>query len=304
MRPLSRQARAFVCEQLAPGGRVLGVRALKGGISCSVHALRVERPDGTTTEVVVRRMDPAWGPSANAIAEREFRLLEVLARHNFPSPRPLLLDRSGERLEAPGMIITRLPGRGVLLPRNVPSFVDQLAATMVQLHTLPTDELGFLPPQRDSVDAVIARGPDNDEPFHLEVWAAVRELWPNIKAAGRKDLLHGDYWPGNVVWHRDRLSGVVDWEETKLGHSIRDLATCRCDMSVLLGAEAAARLTAAYPGDKSELPFWDLYVSTGALRYMHEWVRGYNDLGRVDLDAQMARERVKNFAAAALQRIG
>ena len=40
-----------------------------------------------------------------------------------------------------------------------------------------------------------------------------------------RTLVHGDYWPGNLLWQRGRLTGVVDWEEPRLGDPSRDVAT-------------------------------------------------------------------------------
>jgi len=50
----------------------------------------------------------------------------------------------------------------------------------------------------------------------------------------------------------------------------------------------------------ANLPFWDLLVATGALRYIENWARGYRDLGRTDLSGELARARVEQFARAAL----
>ena len=35
--------------------------------------------------------------------------------------------------------------------------------------------------------------------------------------AGPHRLLHGDYWPGNVLWQQGRLAAVLDWEDAALG---------------------------------------------------------------------------------------
>src|SRR5438876_11421749 len=101
-RPLSAVARAYLCEQLAPGGRVIRVKTLKGGLSCIVQAVRIERGDGSAFEVVTRRMNPMWD-NCEDTAEREFRVLEVLTRHSVPTARPLLLDKTGTHLGQPAV---------------------------------------------------------------------------------------------------------------------------------------------------------------------------------------------------------
>ncbi|MDQ3811321.1 MAG: phosphotransferase, partial [Chloroflexota bacterium] len=122
-----------------------------------------------------------------------------------------------------------------------------------------------------------------------------------------RKLLHGDFWPGNTIWFRQRLTGVIDWELARLGDAARDVATCRCDLAVLFDlatADLFARLYEAATGAAvPNLPFWDVYSSTSALWYMSDWVRAYQMLGRRDLTADQARGRVAVFAEAALERL-
>ena len=47
--------------------------------------------------------------------------------------------------------------------------------------------------------------------------------WRQSAVAGdeRIALLHGDYWPGNVLWKNGALVGVIDWEDTQHRRSDR-----------------------------------------------------------------------------------
>jgi aminoglycoside phosphotransferase (APT) family kinase protein len=51
-------------------------------------------------------------------------------------------------------------------------------------------------------------------------------------------LLHGDYWPGNVLWQDGELVAVIDWEDAKLGDPLADLAISRLDIAWILGTAA------------------------------------------------------------------
>ncbi len=44
-------------------------------------------------------------------------------------------------------------------------------------------------------------------------------------------LLHGDLWPGNVLWQDGRLVAVVDWEDGAVGAPLIDVASARGDLS-------------------------------------------------------------------------
>jgi aminoglycoside phosphotransferase (APT) family kinase protein len=117
-------------------------------------------------------------------------------------------------------------------------------------------------------------------------------------------VIHGDFWPGNTIWYRERLVGVIDWEMTRLGDPAKDVATCRCDLSMLFDIEAAEAFLRQYEAHTRaavpDLTFWDLYVIRGALRYLHLWEAGYHALGRTDLTTPVARGRVTNFARGIL----
>jgi len=301
VRPISRGERDWLCHELAPGGRVVRVRALRGGVSCSVHALLLESAADTRQNVVVRRYGEDWNNDPD-VCEREFKLLQALARLDYPAPRPLLLDRDGAIFATPTLVMTRLSGRADLQPRNIDGFLEQLAQALANLHRLPTSGSDFLPRHTDRVESAIERRAQREDPLESTVWQRVHALWPTVARDTR--VIHGDFWPGNTVWYRTRLSGVVDWEMAALGTPARDVATCRCDLANLFDPDTADAFARRYEraagASVSDLAFWDLLVSTGALRYIDDWSVGYRALGRDDLTAPEARRRVERFARAAL----
>jgi len=48
--------------------------------------------------------------------------------------------------------------------------------------------------------------------------------------------------------------------------------------------------------------FWDLLISTWAVREMHEWALAYRIFGRPELTTEVAVGRIRAFARAALER--
>jgi aminoglycoside phosphotransferase (APT) family kinase protein len=307
MRPPAPSALDALRDALVPGGDVVRVRPLRGGISCSVHVVRLADACGVRRNVVVRRYGDDWQAEDPAVCTREFKLLAVLSLRGLPVPRPLLLDQEGSTFGAPTIVMTRVGGRALLSPRDVDSYLQQLAEVLVALHRVPIAELDFLPRQRPRVEAILARGPASTDRLEAQVWAAVRSLWPSVAAADCATVIHGDYWPGNTIWQNGRLRGVVDWEMAQLGDAARDVATCRCDLTVLFDIETADEFVRRYERIRgtavADLPFWSLFVATGALRYMHEWVAGYHALGRPDLDGPAARARVADYARVLLANV-
>jgi aminoglycoside phosphotransferase (APT) family kinase protein len=288
------------------GAEVVRVTELKGGVSCSVHSVRLERSDGTRDNVVVRRYGADWHDEGPEVCEREFTLLGALAQRGFPAPRPLLLDKTGTYFGMPTIVISRLPGRGILAPRDLDGYVQQMVDVLVTLHQLPAAEFAFLPNDRERTDRMIVRGPANDDQLQKQIWSVVQSMWPRVKQAARSALIHGDFWPGNIVWLRDKLSGVVDWEMGRLGDPSKDVGICRCDMAMLFDMDTADEFSRRYAlargAPVADVDFWSLYATTHALRYMHEWAAGYQALGRAELTPEASTKRVADYARQLLAR--
>jgi aminoglycoside phosphotransferase (APT) family kinase protein len=305
---LSAAALERVRDAVAPNGRVVRVRPLRGGVSSVVHVVRLETASGKRQAVVVRRYGEYWKQADPAACKREFRLLEALAKTSFPAPRPLLLDAEGGPFGAPTVVMTRLPGRPILAPRDLRDYLRQSAEVLAEVHRVPTDGLGFLPHQRRLVERTLAHDPPAlDDPLQRAVWDAVVADWPRVSANMEPDsLLHGDYWPANLLWHRNRLVGVVDWEQPRLGDRAVDVATCRGDVAVLFGPEAARLFLDDYERASGaplrNLRFWDLLACTAALREILDWAAIYPVLARADLTPEISRERVRAYAQTALDR--
>ena len=303
-------ALATLRDALAPGGRVGRVRRLRGGVSSGMHAVELFEADGARRWVVLRRYSDYWLENEPAVCAREWRLLHLLERHALPAARPLWLDAAGAVFGRPALVTTRLPGRPLLAPRDVAAWARGLAGAIAAVHRAPIApaELDFLVDQGTDLDRRLAGEPpaaDLAHPRGAAVWEALRRCWPRVRRGGRR-LVHGDYWPGNTVWHRGRLAGIVDWEQPRRGDPVQDVGCCRHDLTLLAGPEAAELFLAAYEAAAGPVPnlfFWDLHVAAmGALSELDHWLAGYHDLGRTDLTLDVVCARRDAFIASALAR--
>jgi aminoglycoside phosphotransferase (APT) family kinase protein len=269
----------------------------------------LKSPDGAHVAVVVRRYGEYWQRIDPAAVVREFKLLAVLAKNpSFPAPRPLLLDVEGGPFGAPTVVMSRLPGRPELAPRDLHGYLQQMAETLAILHRVPVEACDFLRDQRAIVSGRLSASPQTADPLEQAIWEAVLREWQRISAEPDEPraLVHGDYWPGNLLYRRGRLSGVIDWEQPRLGDPSKDVATCRADLWVLFGQAAADEFAALYESAAgrrlSNMRFWQLLNSTYAVPQMPEWAVAYRVLGRPDLTTDVAVERVRAYAVNALER--
>ncbi len=272
-----------------------------------MYLVHLEASDGTRLAVVVRRYDGEWYRADPEACTREVKVLEELNRWSFPAPRPLLLDKQGGPFGVPTVVMTPLPGRPVVRTPDIEDYVRQIATTLAQLHRVPIDHLDFLPDQAALLSNGLGKRKLADDPLEPGLRQAVLAAWTTVSAAPtRRTLVHGDYWPGNLLWQRGRLVGVVDWEDARIGDPGRDVAICRGDLTVLFGQHAANAFLRHYEaaaGDHvSNLPFWDLLTCTLALPELEHWLAGWRALGRSDMTVETARERFRGLARAALAR--
>src|SRR5437660_10983245 len=98
-------------QQLEPGSRLVRAWALTGGVSAQVTALEIERPDGQTKKMIVRRHGEVDLKHNPHIAEDEFKLLHLLQQSvGLATPTPYYLDQSGEIFSAPYIVIEYIEG--------------------------------------------------------------------------------------------------------------------------------------------------------------------------------------------------
>jgi aminoglycoside phosphotransferase (APT) family kinase protein len=307
----SREALARLCAEIQPGGTVGAIRRLRGGISSGMHAVQLIGPGDVRRWVVVRRYGEWRIKHYPRTPDQEWATLTALARVGAPTPLPIWLDREGTTFGCPTLVTSKMPGRGMLAPRDPSLWVTELAQALGKIHAaaLSQEEMAMLTDQRNGIIRLLDRDQPRsvlaERPGGTEVWQAMRRLWPTIEPV-TPTVVHGDYWPGNTLWLRGRLSAVVDWEQVQRGDPAQDVACCRQDLTFLLGPDAAEAFLRAYEAFTGrtirQLVFWDLYMITSSIGYLEGWVKGYHDLGRTDLSPEEARARLARFTADALDR--
>ncbi len=117
-------------------------------------------------------------------------------------------------------------------------------------------------------------------------------------------LVHDDFWSGNTVWYRRRLSGIVDWTSAAVGDPRTDVAQCRIDMALMYSIAAAGRFQRHYERVRGrelrDMPFWDLYHAASALASLPFFLTGYVDFGLRHLTMQVMQRRLRAFVNRAL----
>ena len=234
-------------------------------LSRRAFALHAMWPDGKAARLILLTHSENDRRRNSKMANDEFRLLQTLQRADLPVAQPLHLCTAHD---PPFFITDGLQGSSRFEPQDLARYCGQLADALSAIHALDLSrhDLSFLPAQAARIAAsLLTTGHE-----FASIAAAMRSAHRFIRA-NPPVLLHGDFWPGNLLWQGEKLAGVIDWEDAMLGDPLGDLGKSRLEILWALGYEAMEIYTARYLArgaqlDTSALPYWDLW---GAQRLQH-----------------------------------
>lgn len=284
-------------QRIAPGSRLLRAWPLTGGVSAQMTALEIVRADGTTVRWVVRR-NADVDAQGEYVAATEFRLLRALQATALPTPTPIAYHPPGEIFDTPTLVLAYVEGAPQFTPANIDTFVRQLAAQLAQIHRLDVAalDLSFLPQQADAVSARLRTRPAAFDETMSEgrIRDTLAAVWP-LPPVNPPALLHGDFWPGNVLCQDDQIAAVIDWEDAALGDPLADLANGRLEVLWAFGDEAMHSFTHDYAAlmpwvDLRHLPYWDLSAALRPIGQFETW-------GLDAATVRTMRERHRGFVA-------
>jgi aminoglycoside phosphotransferase (APT) family kinase protein len=137
-------------------------------------------------------------------------------------------------------------------------------------------DLSFLPQQAKIVTEKLARRPANLDDSLAEgtIRDTLEAIWP-WPQANQSALLHGDFWPGNLLWKNGRLVAILDWEDAAVGDPLADVANSRLEIFWAFGRDAMHCFTQHYQSlatiDFTNLPYWDLYAALRPAAKLSAW---------------------------------
>jgi aminoglycoside phosphotransferase (APT) family kinase protein len=254
---------------------------------------------GARESYVLRRLEPgeyfnlAWAVDAVA---RETAALNALAASDVPAPR-LIASSTEPRHAGPAVLMTLVPGRVHLMPRDREAWLRQMARMLTRIHALVVDARPFQswldPCRRDGP-------PDASRP---DLWRAAMALATDDRPPARTGFIHRDYQHFNLLWSRERLTGVVDWAGAGTGPPEIDVGHCRLNLAALFSADVAERFREMYEAESGRTvdPRWDVHA---LLSFGPDWKSflPYQIGGRASLDVDGMTRRVEEVVERTLRR--
>lgn len=269
---------AQVVQRIDPRNRLLRVWTLEGGVSAQMTALEVLQPDGHISTMVVRQHGARDLTRNPVIARDEFKLLHILHVAGITVPAPYYLDQSGTIFATPYLVVEYIEGKPEFAPADLADTLHQLAAHLLKIHQFNgmEAELSFLPGLVQRYTSTLREQPVrlSEALNERHIRETLKAVWP-IPQRNSSVLLHGDYWPGNILWRNNQLVAIIDWEDAMSGDPLADLANSRLEILWAFGSDAMQYFTQQYqamaPIDFTFLPYWDLAAALRAVAHAGEW---------------------------------
>lgn len=224
---------AYLAEHIPGFGGDCSIQQFLGGQSNPTFL--IEDQSGS---YVLRKKPPGeLLPSAHAV-DREYRVISALADTAVPVPTTHLLCNDDSVIGQMFYVMDYVPGR-VLDEPDLPgcsptertSMYRSLAHVLGALHAVDYRDVGLEDYGKPSayVARQVARWSKQYEASKVENFTPMDKVIAWLPEHNPEDeqaaLVHGDYRPGNVIFHNDppTVAAVLDWELSTIGHPLADL---------------------------------------------------------------------------------
>jgi len=277
-----RDAIAWVERSLE--ARVTSIRAVKGGTSSAVHVVRVSSPRGVESVILRRYVVPEVNLEEPDIAAREAHALQFLSSTDVLAPSVLAVDTTGAEAGVPTVLMSRVPGRLDWAPNDVAEWLRGLASVLPVVHAVP-----LTPGHRFGDFRPYAPSSWDPPPWMQRpaLWDRAIGIFHGPSHDNERVLVHRDYHPGNVLWRRRRVTGVVDWESASIGPPSVDASWCRVNLIGQFDLDIGDRFVGIWEqiSGRRHHPWADVVLLVDAM----SWSGPRSERGRGDMEHALAR---------------
>lgn len=237
-----------IITDFAPNKKAVKISRINQGFSNLVYLIGL----GDSKEIILRILNPE---EDDRILEKEKLFYELIQKHAIPSPKILKTDTSQKLIPYSYSISEKVEGKPLseiledLNPKEVISIYTQLGHLVGKLHSIKFELFGDLVTKEDNTVAGPAIELDNKGPFDtwMEMFTEIinkrlsllentvfNSLIPPLKKYFESNntlidykiiprLLHMDLHKGNIFINNGSISGIIDVEESLIGHNEYDL---------------------------------------------------------------------------------
>jgi aminoglycoside phosphotransferase (APT) family kinase protein len=215
---------------------------------------------GDMTEAVLRAPTPRIDAAMVATGAAA---LEMADQYTLPAPRLIDADLQGVVAGVPVTLETLVSGTTAWAPPSSAERLRTAGAALARVHAVaiaPRDHLPFRP-RPIAVDDFAADRRAERMPTTPLLRAADELITAHGLPPGEAVYLHGDVWPGNLVWTGDKITALIDWKTAGVGAPGVDLCELRKQVAITFGPDAPALVLDGWEratGTKArDVAYWD-----------------------------------------------
>ena len=224
----------YLVEHLESYRGPLRIQQFEGGQSNPTYLLSAGSGD-----YVLRKKPPGVLLPRAHMVEREYRILAALAETDVPVPKVHLLCEADDPIGTPFFIMDYVRGRLLrdptlpgMKPAERRAIFEEILRVLARLHAVDYEAIGLADYGKPGnyFGRQIGRWSQQYEASKTREIESMDRLmkWlpANIPDDDASCIVHGDYRLDNLVLAADeaRVSAVLDWELSTLGHPLADLA--------------------------------------------------------------------------------
>lgn len=224
-------------------------------------------------EYVLRAPTPRVGASMIATGAVALQMAE---KHGLPAPRLVAADLSGAEAGVPASLETLVAGT-TTWPTGTPASLRAAGATLARLHGVamtPQEHLPFRP-RPIAVDDFAA----DRRTGRMSTTSLLKQADDLITAHGLPSettvYLHGDVWPGNLVWNNNGVAALIDWKTAGVGAPGVDLSELRKQVAITFGPDAPAHVVTGWQQATGRtavhVAYWDAVAALNTPTNLSDW---------------------------------
>lgn len=241
-----------VLQKINPDLRLMSTKLLEGGITAQTEFIEAKNFENNTFKFVLRIFKDKNFSKYQKKVIKEFKLLSMLSQFSVPIQKPIITDISNDLLPYPYIVLEYVEGEVLSNFNYNNNMIRIIAEHLVIIHKIDLNQAdySFLEVKFNSIKSITDKN-----------------SYGIIQDQGNKlVLLHGDFWPGNIIWKEGKINCIIDWEEACLGDPLFDVANTRLEILWAFGEQAMEDFSNIYKSlmpivDFTSLPYWDLFVA-------------------------------------------
>lgn len=295
-------AYAWLSESIGISQSHFDLAQMKGATSSSVFLIHYSY-DADSHRFVLRVLDnQEWLAEELDLAAHEASALVEAQKTGLPVPELVAYSTDDIGFGAPVVLMSYLEGSVELRPTNFQQWLNDLAEQLASLHQHTADhfpwqfcswveEATLAPPQWTTIP---------------HVWEQAIELVLGSEPITQPVFIHRDYHPVNVLWHKGKVSGIVDWINACQGPAGVDVSHCRTNLAQMFGVAAADQFLDAYTAISPQFeydPYWDIDSILDMNLPQPTFYPPWQDFGLNVIPPEVLKQRIDAYIESVMKRI-